>query len=127
MAIRCAFENSSEIGVFARLTNAYCLLAYGGSEKFKLFENELSEHVPIVYCSLAGTRVVGRLAVGNKNGLLLPNTTTDQELLHIRNSLPDSIKVVRIEEKLSALGNCIVCNDYVSLIHPEIDKVKKKN
>jgi len=122
MAIRCAFENSSEIGVFARLTNAYCLLAYGGSEKFKLFENELSEHVPIVYCSLAGTRVVGRLAVGNKNGLLLPNTTTDQELLHIRNSLPDSVKVVRIEEKLSALGNCIVCNDYVSLIHPEIDK-----
>lgn len=27
---------------------------------------------------------------GNKKGLLLPHTTTDQELLHIRNSLPVS-------------------------------------
>jgi translation initiation factor 6 (eIF-6) len=25
MATRCAFENSDEVGVFAALTNAYCL------------------------------------------------------------------------------------------------------
>ena len=25
MATRCAFENSNEIGVFATLTNSYCL------------------------------------------------------------------------------------------------------
>ena len=34
---------------------------------------------------------------GNKNGLLLPNSTTDQELLHIRNSLPDEV-VVQVDE-----------------------------
>ena len=61
--------------------------------------------------------------LGNKNGLLLPNTTTDQELFHIRNSLPDSVVVQRVEERLSALGNCIVCNDYVALIHPDLDRV----
>ena len=108
---------------------------------------------------------------GNKNGLLLPNTTTDQgrcdchgralhllllvpamshcslqsvasallnngavksgsdclassaELMHIRNSLPDEVVVQRIDERLSALGNCIACNDYVALIHPDVDKV----
>lgn len=27
-----------------------------------------------------------------------------------------------MEEKLSALGNCIVCNDYVALIHTDLDK-----
>jgi translation initiation factor 6 len=54
---------------------------------------------------------------------LLPNTTTDQEMLHIRNSLPDSVVVQRVEERLSALGNCIVCNDYVALIHPDLDRV----
>jgi len=122
MAIRAQFENSSEIGVFAKLTNTYCLLSHGGSEHFKVFENELADHVPVVYTSIAGTRVVGRLTVGNKNGLLLPNTTTDQEMLHIRNSLPDSVTVQRVEERLSALGNCIVCNDYVALIHPDLDK-----
>jgi len=104
------------------LTNTYCLLSHGGSEHFKVFENELADHVPVVYTSIAGTRVVGRLTVGNKNGLLLPNTTTDQEMLHIRNSLPDSVTVQRVEERLSALGNCIVCNDYVALIHPDLDK-----
>ena len=36
--------------------------------------------------------------------LLLPHTTTDQELMHIRNSLPDGIIVQRVEEELSAFG-----------------------
>ena len=34
MAIRVQFENSNEIGVFSKLTNAYCLVAIGGSENF---------------------------------------------------------------------------------------------
>ncbi len=41
----------------------------------------------------------------------------------MRNSLPDEVVVQRIDERLSALGNCITCNDYVSLVHPDIDKV----
>ena len=28
-----------------------------------------------------------------------------------------------MEERLSALGNVVVCNDYVALVHPDIDKV----
>jgi hypothetical protein len=59
---------------------------------------------------------------GNKKGLLVPGNTTDNELRNIRNSLPENVKVVRVEEKLSALGNCITCNDYVALIHPDLDK-----
>jgi len=63
-----------------------------------------------------------RLPPGNKNGLLLPSTTTDQELLHMRNALPDEVVVQRVDERLSALGNCIACNDYVALVHTDIDK-----
>lgn len=154
-----------------------------------MFEAELADHIPVIKTSVAGTRLVGRMTVGNRNGLLLPNTTTDQgagrggrgssegggavcraelrwwrhahepavhcckardtllasctaaiahqpltctastpppaaaELMHIRNSLPDEVVVQRIDERLSALGNCIACNDYVALIHPDIDKV----
>ena len=61
---------------------------------------------------------------GNKNGLLVPSTTTDQELQHIRNSLPDSVKIQRVEERLSALGNVVACNDYVALVHPDLDRVR---
>ncbi len=53
-------------------------------------------------------------STANRHGLLLPNSTTDQELQHIRNSLPDSVKIQRVEERLSALGN-------VSQSHKPID------
>ena len=33
-ATRCQFENSNDIGVFSKLTSAYCLVALGGSENF---------------------------------------------------------------------------------------------
>ena len=42
----------------------------------------------------------------------------------MRNSLPDQVVVQRIEERLSALGNCIACNDHVALAHTDLDKVK---
>lgn len=123
MATRHQFENSNEIGVFANLTNSYCLTAFGGSENFySVFENELPHEFPIIKASIAGTRLIGRMTIGNKNGLLLPNSITDQEAGHIRNSLPDSVILQRTEERLSALGNCIACNDYVALVHPDVDQ-----
>lgn len=91
-----------------------------------VFEAELADHIPVIKTSVAGTRLVGRMTVGNRNGLLMPNSTTDQELMHVRNSLPDEVVVQRIDERLSALGNCIACNDYVALIHPDMDKVRRR-
>ncbi|ORZ29910.1 eukaryotic translation initiation factor 6 [Catenaria anguillulae PL171] len=117
MAVRAQFENSDDIGVFARLTNSYCLVSIGGSENFySVFEAELGDVIPVVHTSIAGTRIVGRLTAGNRHGLLVPNTCTDQELQHLRNSLPDAVAVQRVDERLSALGNVIACNDYVALV-----------
>eukprot|EP00898_Chlorokybus_atmophyticus_P005532 jgi/Chlat1/5980/Chrsp4S06299 len=123
MATRAQFENSSDIGVFGKLTNAYCLVALGGSENFySTFEAELADAIPVVKASVAGTRLIGRMTVGNKNGLLMPNSTSDQELQHVRNALPDEVVVQRVDERLSALGNCIACNDYVALVHTDLDR-----
>jgi len=33
------------------------------------------------------------------------------------------VVVQRVDERLSALGNCIACNDYVSLFHTYLDRV----
>ncbi|KAJ0039098.1 hypothetical protein Pint_22685 [Pistacia integerrima] len=118
MATRLMFENSCEVGVFSKLTNAYCLVAIGGSESFySTFETELVDVIPVVKTSIAGTRIIGRLCVcklfpypnmwdGNKNGFYcrtLPLTK-------------------RIEERLSALGNCLACNDHVALTHADLDR-----
>ncbi|KAF3930044.1 hypothetical protein ABW19_dt0202663 [Dactylella cylindrospora] len=123
MAVRAQFENSNEVGVFATLTNSYALVAIGGSENFySVFEAELADVIPVVHTTIAGTRIIGRLSAGNRKGLLLPTSTTDQELQHLRNSIPESVKIQRIEERLSALGNVICCNDHVALVHPDIER-----
>ncbi|KAJ3054460.1 Eukaryotic translation initiation factor 6, partial [Quaeritorhiza haematococci] len=87
-----------------------------------VFESELADVIPVIHTSIAGTRIIGRLTAGNRHGLLVPNTTTDQELQHLRNSLPESVAIQRVEERLSALGNVIACNDYVALVHPDVDR-----
>ncbi len=51
----------------------------------------------MVHTSINGCHFVGRVAVGNKRGLLVPSTATDQELQHLRNALPESIVIQRIE------------------------------
>ncbi|KAH9928429.1 eukaryotic translation initiation factor 6 [Amylocystis lapponica] len=123
MATRIQFENSSDVGVFSKLTNSYCLVAIQGSTNFySAFESELGDVIPIVHTSIGGTRIVGRLTAGNRHGLLVPSTTTDQELQHLRNALPDTVAIQRVEERLSALGNVIACNDYVALVHPDVDR-----
>ena len=122
MALRSEYENCTDIGVFTKLTNKYCLYAPGGSSSYKLIEQELSPKIPCFEATIGGLRIIGRLTVGNRKGLLVPNTCNDQELLHIRNCLPDDIVVQRVEERMSALGNCVACNDYVALVHPELDK-----
>ncbi|KAL2351274.1 eukaryotic translation initiation factor 6 [Cryomyces antarcticus] len=87
-----------------------------------IFEAELQDVIPICHATIAGTRIVGRLTAGNRKGLLVPTNTTDQELQHLRNSLPEDVKIQRIEERLSALGNVICANDHVALVHPDIER-----
>lgn len=62
-------------------------------------------------------------SLGNKNGLLVPISTTDSELMYIRNSVPDGAVVERVDERLSSLGNLIACNDHVALLHSDLSRV----
>lgn len=78
MAHRTRFESSSEVGAFSILTNTYCLVGCNMTENFfSSFQKELEPHIPVVHCAVAGMRIVGRMAVGNKNGLLVPMTIRD--------------------------------------------------
>ncbi len=120
---RVQFENSNEIGMFARLTNKYCLVGQSTSENFfSVFEQHLADHIPVIHTTIAGTRIVGATTVGNSKGLLLPCNATDQEIQYLRDCIPDDVAVVRVEDRMSALGNVISCNDHVALVHPEIDR-----
>lgn len=121
MHFKLNFEGRPEIGAYIRMTNKYILV---GRSQTPNAINFLKENfsIPVIETTINTINTVGSLCVGNSHGLVLPDTCTDQELQHIRNSLPSSIKVVRIYERLNALGNIIICNDYGCLIHPEVDE-----
>ncbi|XP_063904176.1 eukaryotic translation initiation factor 6-like isoform X2 [Zophobas morio] len=122
-ALRTSIGNSDDVGAFLNLTNSYLLVCdEEESDNFcKVAQDDLPD-IPVVKTSLAGCRVIGRMCVGNKNGLIVPETTSDIELQHLKRELPDSVEVRTLEDRLSALGNVIVCNDHVALVHPDLDK-----
>jgi len=114
------FEGNSEIGAYVRLTNKYIIV--GKAHKSNVIDF-FREHFtcPVVETTINTIKTVGVLCAGNSKGLILPDTCTDQEMMHIRNSLPPEIKVVRITERLNCLGNVILCNDYACIVSPEIE------
>ncbi|KAN0134496.1 hypothetical protein V8E53_007642 [Lactarius tabidus] len=125
MVTRLQFENSSNIGVFSKLTNAYCLVAIQGSTNFySVFEAELSEVIPVVHTSIGGTRIIGRLTAGNRHGLLVPSTTTDQELQHICNALPDTVSLQRMEEIIADVLKTIADNVLGSSIQKLLFRIR---
>lgn len=126
MVSRCKFQSSSEIGAYALLTNSFAILPVSTIDNFftTQFENALSteKSFSIIHSSIAGTDIIGRLTVGNKHGLIFPSTATHLEMDLIKNNLPDSVEVAQIEERFSALGNVVSCNDKIALIHPELEQ-----
>ena len=108
------------IGVYVRLTNAYCIASEGVLEQLKKVKMKAFD-VPLVQSTIGFSDQVGNLCVGNKNGLLVPEIITDQEYEDIVKQMPNGVKVVKVKEKLSALGNCIACNDSVALVHPDLE------
>ena len=56
--IRVAYENNSDVGVWARLTNSYALCPVGASENFySAFQAELGDAIPV----RRGARGVGTI------------------------------------------------------------------
>jgi translation initiation factor 6 len=122
MAERTHYENSNEIGVFTRLTNSYMLCGTGAPDSFySLYQSTVGNYLPVIITSITGTKIVGTMTTGNKKGLLVPESITDSEYEIIRDELPEEVVIKKIDDKLSALGNCIACNDQFALIHPEMD------
>nr|GMC56866.1 eukaryotic translation initiation factor 6-2-like [Ipomoea batatas] len=62
------------------------------------------------------------MTVGSGSILLLKLLFLLEELQHLRNILPDSVVVQRVEERISTLENCIACNDQVALTHTNLDR-----
>ena len=121
MVSRCKYSGSPEIGVYCLLTNKYALIPYSNNSFITHFIEDPSE-IPIIQTSVSSTNIIGRIAVGNKHGLLLPSTTAQYEIQNIHSQMPDGVVIETVDEPFSALGNVISANDKIALVNPDLDE-----
>jgi translation initiation factor 6 len=73
--------------------------------------------VPVIKTPISGSNLTGALTCGNSNGFVVSKYTFDNELERIRE---EGIEVERIPDKLTAVGNILLANDFGALVHPLI-------
>jgi translation initiation factor 6 len=71
--------------------------------------------VSVIKTPISGSNLTGALTCGNSNGVLVSKYTFDNELEVIRK---EGIEVERLPDKLTAVGNIILANDFGALVHP---------
>jgi translation initiation factor 6 len=97
---------SPNIGIFVKTNDSIILVPYGFAETKT---EKLADYLQVseVYASIAGTRLLGPMAVMNNNGMLLPPIASDEEVHMLKQS-----------SKFTAIGNLIATNDNGAIVSP---------
>ena len=69
---------------------------------------------------VANTRLLGVLMVLNNHGILLPKTSSPEEIANLQKSTGLNVKI--LDTKYNALGNLICVNDKGGIVSPLIEK-----
>jgi len=102
------------IGLFGFATDAYALMSAD-------FPKTSVLKVPELRMKIYGTGLLGLFCAGNSNGLLLPNFVSRENFLFLKKSLKN-INIGIINEKYTAIGNLIACNDKAAIVSEKIDE-----
>ncbi|MGD2072392.1 MAG: translation initiation factor IF-6 [Candidatus Thorarchaeota archaeon] len=124
MIARTDFEGDVNVGAFGIITDSFVFTSPNMSEK-SMDIIERTFNLPLVQSTVATTDIVGIMSAANSNGILVPYTTTDEELAMIKQS--SDVKVDWIQSKMTALGNIILANNNGAICHSDFDsKARKK-
>jgi translation initiation factor 6 len=82
-------------------------------KELKLIDEALQ--VPLIKTPISGSNLAGALAVGNSNGYVVSRFAFDREIDKIKES---GLKVERIPDRFTAVGNIALANDNGALVNP---------
>lgn len=124
MIARTNFEGDSNVGAYGIATDRFVFVSSHMSEK-GLDAVEKTFNLPLVQSTVATMDAVGLVSVATSNGILVPYTTNDDELAHLKNA--SEVTVDWLDDKMTALGNIIIANDNGAMCHPDFDfKARQK-
>ncbi len=118
MIARTDFEGDSNVGAYGIATDRYIFVSSNMSEK-GLDMIERTFNLPLVQTTIATLDAVGLVSVATSNGILVPYTTTDEELAQLKKS--SEVPVDWLDDKMTALGNIIIANDNGAMCHPDFN------
>lgn len=108
-------HGESFIGLLGFATDKYAIL----SENFP--ENDVLG-VPVLNTTIYGTNLVGLFCHGNSNGMLLPYFVSEEDFRKVSKFAREvGFNVAKVEDKHTALGNLVACNDHGAIVSPLIE------
>ena len=115
---------SPNVGIYTKVNDKFVFVPNG----FAVTKaRNLAEFLKTDYLftSVANTRLLGPLMVVNNNGIILPRTSLEEELRHLKKST--GLNVAILDTKYTAVGNLICANDKGGIMSPMIpnEYVKK--
>ncbi len=116
-AAKCQIEGSDYIGAFATSTDKTTFVAWNVKEITRKLVSKML-NTECIGISIGDTSLIGLLARANLNGIALANIATDEEVNIIKQNCVD-INVERIKSDINAIGNNVLANDRIAIVHPE--------
>jgi len=107
------------IGIFINVNDKFVFIPNGFA---KTKADNLAQYLQTecIMTPVANTRFLGILMVLNNHGILLPNTSSPDEIANLRKQTDLNVKM--LDTKHNALGNLICVNDKGGVISPIIEK-----
>ncbi|MDE1845862.1 MAG: translation initiation factor IF-6 [Candidatus Micrarchaeota archaeon] len=119
-----AIDGNSFVGAFGIATDKFAILCSNISEKKTQIAEETLQ-VKVSHALIDNSKLIGIYAVANSNGMLLPFTSYQSEVDHIKRSLKEfSIDIFKSD--MNALRNNILANDRVAIINPYYSQKEEK-
>jgi translation initiation factor 6 len=122
MRRKCSYYGSPWLGMFIATNDKISIIPDDSMEKVETF---VCEHLKtdVVRLNVGESNLIGLYIAMNKNGIILPNIATDQEVSEFKKL---GLNVYHSKEKQNAHGNNISLNDKGGIINPNISGAERK-
>lgn len=114
MIKRINLNRNPNLGVYLSVTDEVALVPVNIEDSVRKTIKESLE-IEVQPTSIAGSSLAGALTAGNSKGFLVSPYTLEREIKVLEKA---GIKVKKIPEKYTALGNIMLINDHGALVSP---------
>ncbi len=118
MLKRIDIVGNPNVGVFILATDDVAIVPFGLlDEKMDIIKEALE--VDVVKSSIAGSNLIGSLAVANSNGVVVTPHALDREIKQLEDL---GLNVAKIPGNYTAVGNIVACNDKGAIVSPFLEE-----